>query len=128
MQPAAAFKTTPASFDRRGGEHKTLRLVAQYGDACNLFAGMGVETVRKKLDILKGHCEKLGRNYAEIEKTALGTVAVGPDPKSAGVVIETCRALAEAGIQHFIVNMANVHEIKPLERFGREIIPAVAEF
>ncbi len=41
------------------GEHKTLRLVAQYGDACNLFARTGIETLRSKLDVLKRHCERL---------------------------------------------------------------------
>ena len=46
-----------------GGETKTLRMVAQYGDACNLFARMGGEVIQKKLDVLKKHCEQLGRPY-----------------------------------------------------------------
>ncbi|HLO15832.1 MAG TPA: LLM class F420-dependent oxidoreductase, partial [Anaerolineales bacterium] len=45
------------------GEKKTLRLVAQYADACNLFAGPGIDTLRGKLSILKQHCEALGRDY-----------------------------------------------------------------
>jgi F420-dependent oxidoreductase-like protein len=109
-----------------GGEKKTLRLVAQYADACNLFARMGAEAIRSKLDILKSHCEKLGRDYAEIEKTALNTVNLGQDKMTAKEVIEECRTLAGLGIQHIIFNMPNVHEITPLEIFGREIIPAVA--
>jgi F420-dependent oxidoreductase-like protein len=58
-----------------GGERKTLRLVAQYADACNLSATQGVPT--HKLDVLRGHCEAVGRDYDEIEKTAM--IAVNPD-------------------------------------------------
>ena len=59
------------------GERKTLRLVAQYADACNLFARTGIDTIRAKLDVLKRHCEKLDRDYAEIEKTTLEHRASG---------------------------------------------------
>ena len=52
-----------------GGERKTLRLVAQYAQACNLFPGPELE---HKLDVLRGHCEALGRDYDEIEKTVIG--------------------------------------------------------
>lgn len=110
------------------GEKKTLRLVAQYADACNLFARMGVETVRGKLDVLKRHCEKVGRDYAEIEKTTLSTIQLAPGQASAAEMIEQCRELAGIGIQHAIFNMPNVHEITPLEVIGREVIPAVAAF
>ena len=110
------------------GEKKTLRLVAQYADACNLFAGMGVEMVRGKLEVLKRHCEKVGRDYAEIEKTTLGTVHLAPGKLSAAEMIEQCRALAGIGVQHAIFNLPNVHEITPLEVIGREVIPAVAGF
>jgi F420-dependent oxidoreductase-like protein len=110
------------------GEKKTLRLVAQYADACNLFARMGVETVRGKLDVLKRHCEKVGRDYAEIEKTTLSTIHLAPGQASATEMIEQCRELAGIGIQHAIFNMPNVHEITPLEVIGQEVIPAVAGF
>jgi F420-dependent oxidoreductase-like protein len=109
------------------GENKTLRLVAQYADACNLFAFFGNDALRQKLDALKRHCEALGRPYEEIERTALGTVHLAPEGMSVAQVIETCRGLADLGIQHLIFNMPNVHEIRPLEQFGREIIPLVAE-
>src|SRR5215213_1529689 len=56
------------------GEKKTLRLVAQYADACNLFAYGGAGTIRHKLEVLRRHCEDVGRDYEEIERTALGTV------------------------------------------------------
>jgi F420-dependent oxidoreductase-like protein len=108
------------------GEKKTLRLVAQYADACNLFAGTGVDVVRHKLDVLKQHCERLGRDYGTIEKTTLGTAWLAPGHMSAGDVIAQCRLLSDIGIQHAIFNMPNVHEITPLETFGKEIIPFVA--
>lgn len=108
------------------GEKKTLRLVAQYANACNLFARLGMDALRSKLDILKQHCADVGRDYGEIEKTTLDTVHLAPGQMSASDVIEQCRALAGLGIQHAIFNMPNVHEITPVETFGREIIPAVA--
>jgi F420-dependent oxidoreductase-like protein len=108
------------------GEKKTLRLVAQYADACNLFAGAGIEAVSHKLDVLKQHCERLGRDYATIEKTTLGTAWLAPDHMSAGDVIAQCRQLHDIGIQQAIFNMPNIHEISPLKTFGKEIIPAVA--
>ena len=109
------------------GERKTLRLVAQYANACNLFARMGIDTIRAKLDVLKRHCEEVGRDYNEIEKTTLDTVHLAPGEMSPSDVIASCRALAEVGIQHAIFNMPNTHDITPLETFGKEIIPAVAE-
>lgn len=110
------------------GENKTLRLVAQYADACNFFAALGDDVLRHKFDVLKRHCDEVGRPYDDIERTALGTANLAAGGMSAAQVIETCRGLANLGIQHVIFNMPNVHEIKPLEQFGREIIPAVAEF
>jgi len=59
------------------GERKTLRLVAQYADACNLFPE-GVDGVRHKLDVLRRHCDDVGRDYDEIEKTMVNGVG-GPD-------------------------------------------------
>ena len=143
--PQPLSKPHPPILIGGSGEKKTLRLVARYADACNLFAGAGVDEIRKKLDILKRHCEEIGRPYDEIERTALGTANLSPGnalapalaPErsagaSAGVtaadVIKTCRDLADVGIQHVIFNMPNVHEITPLEIFGRDIIPAVAGF
>ncbi|MCL2541169.1 MAG: LLM class F420-dependent oxidoreductase [Nocardioidaceae bacterium] len=53
------------------GERKTLRLVAQYADACNLFDGDGADGVRHKLEVLRRHCDDVGRDYDEIKKTVL---------------------------------------------------------
>lgn len=109
------------------GEKKTLALVAKYADACNLFARMGVETIQSKLDVLKEHCQRIGRDYNEIEKTALMTIHLAPGHETARDIIETCRPLAQLGLQHIILNMPNVHEIRPLETISREVIPALAE-
>lgn len=125
--PQALTRPHPPIMIGGMGERKTLRLVAQYADACNLFAYPGADTIRHKLDVLRGHCENLGRDYEEIERTALGTVNLAPDGMTAEEVIEQCRELNDAGIQHLIFNMPNVHEIRPLETFGEKIIPAVAD-
>jgi F420-dependent oxidoreductase-like protein len=109
------------------GEKRTLRLVAQYADACNLFTYGGSDLVRHKLDVLRGHCEDVSRDYEEIERTGLGTAYLAEGGMTAEDVIGFCREMNEAGIQHLIFNMPNVHGIRPLETFGEEIIPAVAE-
>ena len=108
------------------GEKKTLRLVAQYADACNLFGDAMM--VAPKLEVLKAHCGRLGRNYAEIEKTTLGTAHLAPGQMTAKEIVAHCRALAAIGVDHALFNMPNVQDITPLEVFGREIIPEVAGF
>jgi F420-dependent oxidoreductase-like protein len=110
------------------GEKKTLRLVARYGDACNLFEFAGVDVLRGKLDLIRRYCDEIERPHSEIERTSLGTVQLGPRAMSAAEVIERCRSLAGIGIQHAIFNMPNVSEIRCLETFGKEIIPAVAGY
>jgi F420-dependent oxidoreductase-like protein len=109
------------------GEKKTLRLVAQYADACNLFVRIGLDSLQAKLEVLKRHCEKVGRDYAGIEKTTLDTARIGPGKEGVAELIAECRDLAALGIQQAIFNMPNVHEIAPLETFRDEIIPAAAE-
>ncbi len=106
------------------GEKKTLRLVARYGDACNLYGSP--EAIGAKLSVLRQHCADLGRDYASIEKTSLTTVELRPGKMSVADVLAHCRALAAVGVQHAIFNMPNVQEITPLEVFGREVIPAAA--
>jgi F420-dependent oxidoreductase-like protein len=125
--PQSLSKPHPPILIGGTGEKKTLRLVAQYADACNLFARMGVDVLRGKLDVLRQHCDDVGRDYSKIEKTALDTVHLAPGQMSASDVIEQCRTLAGLGFSHVIFNMPNVHDIAPLETFGKEIIPAVAE-
>jgi F420-dependent oxidoreductase-like protein len=125
--PMPLSKPHPPIMIGGGGEQKTLRLVAQYGDACNLFARTGADALRRKLEILKRHCDTVGRDYGEIDKTTLGTVLMAPGKMSPNDVIEECRTLALLGIQHCIFNMPNTHEITPIETFGKQIIPAVVD-
>jgi alkanesulfonate monooxygenase SsuD/methylene tetrahydromethanopterin reductase-like flavin-dependent oxidoreductase (luciferase family) len=110
------------------GEKKTLRFVARYADACNLFEFLGPEGLARKLDVLRRHCDTEKRDYASIEKTTLGTVQLAPGKQSAADVITKCRGLAAIGVEQAIFNLPNVHEIAPLEVFGKEIIPAVSGF
>jgi len=111
-----------------GGERRTLKLVAQYADACNLFDYAGTEGIRQKLDVLRQHCEELGRPYEEIERTSLSTVHIAPGASSAAEAIKKLEGLAQAGIQHAIVNLPNLYDAdrSALDHFAREIIPAVA--
>lgn len=104
------------------GERKTLRLVAQYGDACNLFDRIGWDALGHKLDVLKRHCERIGRPYEAIEKTTLGSIL--PTTTSAEIVAR-CRRGAALGIQHMIFNVAEVETIVPVERLARDVIPEV---
>jgi F420-dependent oxidoreductase-like protein len=125
-RPLPVTRPHPPILVAGGGETKTLRLVAQYADACNLFGE--APAVRQKLDVLKRHCDTLGRNYADIEKTTLNTVKLASGEDTASDVIARCRALADEGVQQALFNMPGVEDLKPLEVFGREIIPAVAGF
>lgn len=128
--PQAVSKPRPPIMVGGGGEKKTLRLVAEYADACNLFAfADGLDQLEHKLDVLKGHCEDIGRDYADIEKTTLGGVHLAPDEEmSADDIVAHCRELRNLGVDHAIFNMPNVHEIDPIKRFGEEVIPVVSEF
>jgi len=122
------------------GEKRTLLLVAKYADACNFYFGFlakntptrqeryrsSLEEMQRKLDVLKTHCQNVGRPYDEIERTVLCTVWLTPDVMTPADLVESCRELAAMGFQHAILNMPNAHEIEPLEIIGREIIPQVA--
>ncbi|GAB3261980.1 LLM class F420-dependent oxidoreductase [Kineosporia babensis] len=79
-----------------GGEQKTLRMVAEYAQACNLFGGPGDEalgTVRHKLEVLRGHCERLGTDYDAIEKTMLYRSNPVEDPDAFLTDVERYKAL-----------------------------------
>src|SRR5262249_25490232 len=107
-----------------GGERKTLRLVARYADACNLFP---TPQIPHKLNVLKRHCEAEGRDYDTIEKTAMFSFDVGDGGAKVGKLIGQLRWLRKMGIQTVIGSVKDVEKIEPLEIIGREVIPAVAE-
>jgi F420-dependent oxidoreductase-like protein len=107
------------------GEQKTLRLVAKYANACNLFP---TPELPHKLDVLKRHCEREKRNYDDIEKTTMFGFDVGERGENVGAIVERLRGLARMGFATAIGGVRDVHKITPLEIIAREIIPAVAAF
>jgi F420-dependent oxidoreductase-like protein len=106
------------------GPKKTLRMVAQYADACNIGDWVGPEKMQAALDTLKEHCENLGRDYDSIEKTCLSTVNLSGKDTVDGVLTKL-KNLSEMGFSHVIFNMPDVYKITSLETFGKEIIPEV---
>ena len=106
------------------GERKTLRLVARYAQACNLFPG---PELGRKLDVLRAHCEAEGRDYDEIEKTCIFRFDVGERGERASEVVDQLAGLAGLGIDMVIGGVAGVWGLKPLEVIGSEVIPAVAD-
>ncbi|MFL6117134.1 MAG: LLM class F420-dependent oxidoreductase [Catenulispora sp.] len=115
---------TPPILIGGGGERKTLRLVAKYAQACNLFAGPDLE---HKLDVLRGHCETEGRPYDDVEKTVMFPLDLGDKGENIPEVLEQLRALAALGVGEAHIRIPRVWEIEHLELIGREIIPAAAE-
>jgi alkanesulfonate monooxygenase SsuD/methylene tetrahydromethanopterin reductase-like flavin-dependent oxidoreductase (luciferase family) len=105
------------------GERKTLRFVARYAQACNLFPG---PDLARKLDVLRAHCDAEGRDYDEIEKTCYFIFDVGAKGEQAGQVVDQLGNLAGLGFQAAIGAVANVWDVTPLEVIGAEVIPAVS--
>lgn len=125
-----------------GGEKVTLKLVAQYGDACNVFGD--AETLKHKFAVLKAHCEAIGRDYESIRRTAGALCYIGDTdeqaqakfpaalrgrPTAAGALIgspETIRQrlieLEEAGVQELILGFPDVLQLETLRFFAREFI------
>jgi F420-dependent oxidoreductase-like protein len=121
--PQALSRPHPPIMIGGGGERKTLRLVARYAQACNLFPG---PDLARKLDVLRAHCETEGRDYDEILKTCYFPFDMGEKGENAAVVVDRLGALAEMGFQAAIGQVARVWEMAPLEVIGSEVIPAVA--
>jgi hypothetical protein len=90
-----------------------LRLVAQYADACNIF-DMGPDKVKAKYDVIRQHCEDVGRPYDEIEKTVLTSVDF--DKQSDDALVERCGKLADVGTQHIIMSVKQVSRSGSLDR------------
>jgi F420-dependent oxidoreductase-like protein len=131
------------------GERKTLRMVAQYADGCNLFGDP--ERARHLLGVLESHCERLGRDPAEITKTRMGVVAIGttheeamakvelmrqagiPEMRMASVLAgdvdevgELAQEFAEVGIEGMTVSIPDVHDLEAVELAGRALGPVFA--
>ena len=119
IEPQPVSKPHPSILVGGNGEKKTLRMVAQYGDACNIIALEGPEFVKHKLEVLKQHCEDLGRDYSEIEKTIL---TWAPDYSDADKVLGMIKSYEDVGVEHILFGIPNAHEITPLEDFGKNVI------
>ena len=110
------------------GERKTLRLVARYADACNLFDLPGTEfagNIEHKLRVLREHCESEGRDYATIEKTVTGNFDLGDDPrKGLPDLLGHLRELAGLGIDHVLLSPRGPWDDATLEAVA-SIVPEV---
>ena len=113
------------------GEQKTLRMVAQYGDACNLFARLGDDALKHKFDVLREHCQRLGRDYNDIEKTTLDTIHLTRDGANntltPAAAIDRFAHLAELGVDQAIFNMPNVSDPAVFDLLATEVIPQVSQ-
>ena len=121
--PKALSAPHPPIMIGGSGERKTLRFVARYAQACNLFPG---PDLARKLDVLRAHCDTEGRDYDEILKTCYFIFDVGEKGQHAGQVVDQLGNLAGLGFQAAIGAVANVWDVTPLEVIGAEVIPAVS--
>jgi F420-dependent oxidoreductase-like protein len=106
-----------------GGEQKTLRFVARYADACNLFTHYGPGELAWKLNVLQGYCEEYGRPYTDIDRTSLGQWDVVR--KSPAAIVDEIGKLHEMGFTTAIASLRGVETLKPLEILARDVIPQV---
>jgi F420-dependent oxidoreductase-like protein len=123
--PQSLTRPHPPILIGGAGEKKTLRLVAQYAQACNLFAS---PDVAHKLEVLKGHCADVGRDYDEIEKTVIGPLDPGPDGEKVDGLLESMRSFAALGFTHYHGSAPNMSTITPLELLAERVIPVAAGF
>ncbi len=123
--PQSLTRPHPPILIGGGGEKKTLRLVAQYAQACNLFGG---PELPHKLSVLREHCEAIGRDYDEIEKTVMFPMDPGPSGENVDSILEQLRVLAALGVSHAHSRIPGVSTIRPLEIIGERVIPIAAEF
>ena len=130
---AARLLNSPQSLSRPrvpimvggGGERKTLRLVARYADATNVFGTP--EAIARKYEILRQHCEEVGRDFEEIERSTLQPINIaesgGHGTETPARIVERFGELGDAGAQHIIFSVRNVADPGKLELIGRDIIP-----
>jgi F420-dependent oxidoreductase-like protein len=110
-----------------GGEKKTLRLVARYADASNLFGDP--DQLKRKYQILAEHCAAVGRPYEEIERTTLQSVSLfAPNawrstPESPDELVDRFGRLGDAGVQQVIINSADIHNPHAIELLATDVLP-----
>lgn len=107
-----------------GDGRRTLRLVARYADACNIYPGPGFEA---KLDLLRTYCAEEDRDYDAIEKTVVFPFTVGTDGTGVAALSGDLRGWADAGIQTAIGILSGTDLVRQVEIIGEKVIPAVAD-
>jgi F420-dependent oxidoreductase-like protein len=122
--PNSVQRPRPPILIGGSGEKKTLRLVAQYGDACNLFDMPDRSDVERKLDVLKRHCDDVGRPYEEIEKT-IHMHYPGPQVESPTSFVARIQGVADLGFEHMMFVAPDMWNPETLDLLGREVVPAV---
>ena len=122
--PQSLSRPRPGILIGGSGEKKTLRLVARFADACNLFPS---PELPQKLEVLRAHCQDVSRSYDEIEKTAIFRFDVGENGEKVDEVIAQLHWFAGMGVETVIGSVIDVWKIKPLEIIGERVIPAVAK-
>ena len=126
--PQAVQKPHPPILIGGTGERKTLRLVAQYGDACNIFARLPKPEIQRKLGVLREHCQAVGRPYEQIEKTTLCSFNLTRDGRNGSTtpaaLLEELAQQAALGIDQAIFSLQNVYDIEPFDLLANEVVPA----
>ncbi|HXA60105.1 MAG TPA: LLM class F420-dependent oxidoreductase [Streptosporangiaceae bacterium] len=120
--PQALSRPHPPILIGGSGEKKTLRLVAKYAQACNLFPGPDLE---HKLEVLREHCEREGTDYDAIEKTVLYNFDLGEKGENAQKTIDDLGRLAGYGFTIAHGSVKDVSSITPLEILGDQVIPVI---
>ncbi len=127
--PQPLRKPHPPVMVGGGGERKTLRLVAKYADACNVFAGRGArrEQVAHKLAVLRNWCEEEGRPYEEIRRTVLYNAPVESGPTGAAAFLEEMRPLADIGIDEVHVIPMQGDPVAFVRSLGDHVVPRLSQ-
>jgi F420-dependent oxidoreductase-like protein len=123
--PQALSRPHPPILIGGGGERKTLRLVARYGDACNLFDS---PELAHKLDVLREHCAAEGRDYDTIEKTVQVRFDPGENGERVQQTIEHMHELSELGFEVAHGTLARIGTLRPLDLMAERVIPPVEKF
>jgi alkanesulfonate monooxygenase len=125
--PQALQRPHPPILVGGGGERKTLRLVAQYAQACNLFDRDDLE---HKLEVLRQHCADVGRDYDEIEKTVMvSPFDPGRNGENVDALLEKLRGLAGLGFTQAHASWrGGPATVEALEMLGERLIPEAAKF
>jgi F420-dependent oxidoreductase-like protein len=121
--PQALSKPHPPILIGGSGEKKTLRLVAKYADACNIY-GDSPAGVAHKFSVLREHCDAVGRNYDEIEKTIIRPMGFG-EGSTPDQLVQTLGEFADVGVQTVLGALLGVEQMTPIETVGRDVIPQI---